>query len=134
MNSRFLRFALVVVLLVLAAQVAQPYVIRLMFGATTPRPVEARGNLSEIENSTIALFDRVSPSVVQIVGRQIGGFAEEAEGGGVQSGTGFVWDRAGNIVTNNHVLADTSDVAVRLAAGDVVRADIVGTAPNMTSA
>jgi 2-alkenal reductase len=46
----------------------------------------------------------------------------------VQSGTGFVWDEAGNIVTN--VVAGTSEVAVRLSSGDVVRADIVGTAPN----
>jgi 2-alkenal reductase len=55
--------------------------------------------------------------------------SEDAEGG-VQSGTGFVWDQAGNIVTNNHVVAGTSEVAVRLASGEVIDADIVGTAPN----
>jgi S1-C subfamily serine protease len=47
-----------------------------------------------------------------------------------QRRTGFVWDEAGDIVTNNHVVAGTSEVAVRLSSGDVVRADIVGTAPN----
>jgi S1-C subfamily serine protease len=131
MSARFFRFALIVVLLLLAAQVMQPYVFRLMFAATTARPVTPRGDLSEIERSTIAVFEKVSPSVVQVVARQSNALSsEEAEGGGVQSGTGFVWDEAGDIVTNNHVVAGTSEVAVRLSSGDVVRADIVGTTPN----
>jgi S1-C subfamily serine protease len=132
MSGRFFRFAIIIVLLLLAAQVAQPYVARLMLAATTPRPVEPRGNLADIELSTIALFERVSPSVVQVVGRQSGAAmsTQEAEGVGVQSGTGFIWDEAGDIVTNNHVVSGTSDVAVRLSSGEVIQAEIVGTAPN----
>jgi S1-C subfamily serine protease len=128
-NGRFLRFAILVILLLLAAWVAEPYVARLMFAQTSPRLIEARGNLSDAERSIIALFERVSPSVVQVVGRQNGdGLPSEDEG--VQSGTGFVWDGAGNIVTNNHVIDGVGDVVVRLASGEVVAADIVGTAPN----
>jgi S1-C subfamily serine protease len=68
-------------------------------------------------DSIIALFERVSPSVVQVVGRQNGdGLPSEDEG--VQSGTGFVWDGAGNIVTNNHVIDGVGDVVVRLASGE----------------
>jgi hypothetical protein len=131
MNSRFFRLALIIVLVLLVAQVMQPYVFRLMFVATTPRPIEARGDLADLERSTIALFDKVSPSVVHVVGRQSGrAFSTEEAEGGVQSGTGFVWDEAGDIVTNNHVIAGTSEVAVKLASGEVIRADIVGTAPN----
>jgi hypothetical protein len=53
----------------------------------------------EIERSTIAVFEKVSPSVVQVVGRQSNALSnEEAEGGGVQSGTGFIWDEAGDSV------------------------------------
>jgi S1-C subfamily serine protease len=132
MNSRFFRVAIVIVLLLLVAQVAEPYVTRLMFAATTPRPIEPRGNLSEIEKSTIALFKQVSPSVVQVAGRVTGGEmpTEEAESVGVQSGTGFIWDLAGNIVTNNHVVKGITDVSVRLSTGQVFQADIVGTAPN----
>jgi 2-alkenal reductase len=120
------------VLLLLTAQVAQPYIFRLMYSATTPKVVVPRGNLSEAEQSTIALFDQVSPSVVQVVGRQSGESAlgDETEGTGVQSGTGFIWDGAGNIVTNNHVVAGTSELVVRFASGAVVQADVVGTAPN----
>jgi S1-C subfamily serine protease len=132
MTSRFFRFAILFVLLLLTAQVAQPYIFRLMYSATTPKLVVPRGNLSEAEQATIALFDQVSPSVVQVVGRQSGesAFGDDTEGTNVQSGTGFIWDGAGNIVTNNHVVAGTSELAVRFASGAVVQADVVGTAPN----
>ena len=33
---------------------------------------------------------------------------EEGQGAQVQSGTGFIWDQGGNIVTNNHVVEGTS--------------------------
>ena len=70
MNGRFFRFAIVIVLLLLAAQVAEPYVTRFMFADTTPRLVTARGNLSEAEQTIVGIFQQVSPSVVQVVGRQ----------------------------------------------------------------
>jgi S1-C subfamily serine protease len=129
LNTRFFRLALIVVLLLLAAQVLQPYVFRLMFAATSMRAVEPRGELADIEKSAIALFERVSPSVVQVVGRvsNSGLLSEDTEG--VQSGTGFIWDGAGDIVTNNHVVAGVNEVAVRLSSGAVIAADIVGTAP-----
>jgi 2-alkenal reductase len=50
--------------------------------------------------------------------------------GGAQSGTGFVWDDAGHIVTNDHVVEGTDAVTVRLASGQALRARILGTAPN----
>jgi len=129
MNGRFSRFAVIVVLLLLAAIVAQPYVTRFMLADTTPRVVAARGDLSEAEQTIVKIFQQVSPSVVQVVGRQAGDnpFSEQE---GVQTGTGFVWDAAGNIVTNNHVVSGTSGLAVRLASGEVAPAEIVGTAPN----
>jgi S1-C subfamily serine protease len=43
---------------------------------------------------------------------------------------GFIWNGAGNIVTNNHVVSGTSGIVVRLASGEVMAAEIVGTAPN----
>ena len=55
---------------VLGVYVAQPYVDRMLFSASTPRAVEPRGNLSDLERSTIELFERVSPSVVQVVARR----------------------------------------------------------------
>jgi len=129
-DARFFRLALILVMALLALSVAQPYVTRLLLTDTAPRPIAARGDLSDAEQSIIDLFERVSPSVVQVVGRQGGRNMFDEDNSGVQSGTGFVWDGAGNIVTNNHVVAGTNDVAVRLATGGALAADIVGTAPN----
>jgi 2-alkenal reductase len=132
MTARFFRFAILFALLLLTAQVAQPYIVPLMYAATAPRLVVVRGNLSEAERATIALFDQVSPSVVQVVGRQSSEnvLGDDAESTGVQSETGFMWDEAGDIVTNNHVVSGISELAVRFASGAVVQADVVGTAPN----
>src|ERR1700719_3979362 len=130
MNGRFFRSVVIIVLALLAVSVAQPYLTRLLPGDTAPRPIAPRGDLSDAERSIIAIFERVSPSVVQVVGRKGGGDLASEESEGVQSGTGFVWDDAGNIVTNNHVVEGTTDVAVRLASGKAIPADIVGTAPN----
>lgn len=94
------------------------------------RAVEQRGPLSDAERANIEIFEKVSPSVVQVVAQSAANpLTEESEGGGA-SGTGFVWDNDGHIVTNNHVVQNASEVAIRFASGEVVRAEIVGTAPN----
>jgi len=129
-DGRFLRFAIVIALALLAASVAQPYVTRLLLAQTPPRPVTARGDLSDAEQSITALFERVSPSVVQVVGRQGGRSMLDDDSTGVQSGTGFVWDEAGNVVTNNHVVGGTAELVIRLSTGEAIAADIVGTAPS----
>src|SRR4030081_2912260 len=132
MGDRFAKFLVVALLVVLGVYIGQPYVDRLLFSASTPRTVAPRGNLSDLERSTIELFERVSPSVVQVVARAgaLETSQSEGESGKAQSGTGFVWDAAGHIVTNDHVVEGTDTVAVRLASGQAVRAQIVGTAPN----
>jgi S1-C subfamily serine protease len=131
MDHRFSRFLLVALLIVLGIYIAQPYFNRLIYSQTTSRAVEPRGSLSDLERSTIALFERDSPSVVQVVGLAAGLEApSDAEGMPAQTGTGFIWDKAGHIVTNNHVVEGTDRLAVRLASGQVLRAQRVGTAPN----
>jgi S1-C subfamily serine protease len=130
MGDRSLRFALIALLALLVVSVVQPHLTRLLPTDSGPRPVAARGDLSEAERSIIDLFERVSPSVVQVVGRAGGSNMFDEDNSGVQSGSGFVWDVAGNIVTNNHVVDGASNVQVRLATGGALDADIVGTAPN----
>jgi 2-alkenal reductase len=125
---------LVVVLVVLGLFVAKPYVDAMLFSATTPRAIEPRGDLAEAERSTIAIFERVSPSVVQIAGRAERATSALEGEGGVQSGTGFVWDQAGHIVTNAHVVEGIATVAVRFASGEVFQAETVGAAPNYDTA
>jgi 2-alkenal reductase len=123
-----------IVAILLGIYLLLPTIDRLLFAETQPRAVEARGNLAELEKLTIDIFQRAAPSVVQVVGRAAAAgpevFAEPEDGGGVQSGTGFVWDRAGHIVTNNHVVQGATELQVRFSTGEVARAQIVGSSAN----
>ena len=132
MENRSTRFLLAAILVVLGVIALQPYIERRLYSATTPRPVEAPGELADFERLTIEIFERVSPSVVQVVGRAGASSLLQSEGQevAIQSGTGFIWDQAGHVVTNDHVVEGTSALAVRLASGEVTKAQIVGTAPN----
>lgn len=129
MPDRVVRAAWLALLVLAVLFVGRPYIERLLFAATAPRPVEARGNLSDAERTNIEIFERASPSVIQVAGRAAGGeVGDSAEG--VRSGTGFIWDAAGHAVTNNHVVEGVQSLQVRLASGEVTQAEIVGTAPN----
>src|SRR3954469_13364034 len=114
MRQHYSRAAIVILIVLLAALVGRPYLDTLLFAATSPRPIAARSDLAESERATIGLFERVSPSVVQVVGVATGSASAdvEGEGGREQSGTGFVWDGAGHVVTNNHVVSGTREVAI----------------------
>src|SRR3954471_12188553 len=103
MRQHFSRAAMVILIMLLGAFLGRPYLETLLFAATSPRPIAARSDLAETERATIGLFERVSPSVVQVVAASSGSVDAEAEGGHEQSGTGIVWDGAGHVVTNNHV-------------------------------
>ncbi|SDR63469.1 2-alkenal reductase [Rhizobiales bacterium GAS113] len=132
MGSRSFRYVMALMLIVLAIPVIRPYIEYRLYAATTPRPVEARGGLADYENSAIEIFERVSPSVVHVVGREGGDELSLSAGDevGIRTGTGFVWDQAGNVVTNDHVVEGTKVLAVRLASGEAVKATIVGLAPH----
>jgi 2-alkenal reductase len=126
MQNRFPRVAITLLIILLGALVAQPYVDR-HFRSAVPRPVEARGSMSESESSVVALFENVAPSVVQVVvAPQWSAYGGDTVSG---SGSGFIWDRAGHVVTNDHVVRGAGRVSVRLASGDVIAAEVVGQAP-----
>ncbi len=129
--DRSARLVLLVIVVVLGVMIAQPYFRPLFYSATTPRAVEPRGSLADWEKTTIEIFNRTSPSVVHVAGRAgMSGFSFSDEEQGAQAGTGFIWDDAGHVVTNAHVVQGARRIAVRLANGEVARADIRGLAPN----
>ena len=141
MPDRTVRIVLAAVLVLLALYVAQPYVQLLLYSAEAPRVVAARGDLAQSETATIALFERASPSVVHVFaqsaanGRDLFDADDESgEQSGTQTGTGFVWDGAGHIVTNTHVVQNAAQtggsVSVRMSDGAVVSATLVGLAPS----
>jgi 2-alkenal reductase len=83
--------------------------------------------LKEIQEEVSTLFERVSPSVVRVSTiAKIGDAMEE----GVRIGSGFFWDSAGHIVTNEHVVRDATIIWVFLASGRDLEAEVVGVAPN----
>jgi S1-C subfamily serine protease len=97
----------------------------------TPRIIEPRGNLAEDEKSTIELFEQSRDSVVFITTRQRVMDAWTRNIFSVPSGTGsgFIWDDSGHIVTNFHVIKGASEATVRLADGRDYRASLVGASP-----
>jgi serine protease Do len=96
----------------------------------------AAGNLdavASLENSIQGIYKKVNPSVVNIevtinpstaqsplIGSQVTGAL----------GSGFIWDKQGHIVTNNHVVADASTINVVFSDGSIVPAKTVGTDPD----
>lgn len=95
-----------------------------------PRPVIARGSLAEDEKATIEVFKDASPSVVYIttseVARDIFSLnpVEIRRG----SGSGFIYDHEGHIVTNMHVLMEGRKWTVTLADRSPWEAQLVGAA------
>ena len=96
-----------------------------------PRVVQARGNLAEDEKSTIELFENSRDSVVFITTRQRVMDAWTRNIFSVPSGTGsgFIWDDQGHIITNLHVVKGASEATVRLADGRDYKAALVGASP-----
>jgi 2-alkenal reductase len=129
MTPRSARICGIVLVLALAGGGTALYFGVSPWTTSVARTIEPRGPLSEAERSTIEMFDRVSPSVVQVAARApTNPFVEEESPS--SSGTGFIWDEAGHVVTNDHVVQNALVVAVRFASGEVVQADVVGLAPN----
>lgn len=103
-----------------------------LFGSgVEPRPVLARGSLSDEEQATIELFESRKSSVVFITTLQEQANPWTGDPMQVRSGTGsgFIWDDKGHIVTNNHVVAGAGGALVNLADGRSFQARLVGTDP-----
>jgi 2-alkenal reductase len=90
-------------------------------------PHQADDILRRIDRAVVALFARVSPSVVQITAIVNGKASGDSE---LKMGSGFFWDAQGHVVTNAHVLNKGDAVIVWLANGQQVDASIIGSAPH----
>jgi S1-C subfamily serine protease len=103
----------------------------ILAGRAEPRTVTPRGDLAEDERSTIALFEQARGSVVFIgtTERVVNPWTRNALQVPRGTGSGFVWDHLGHIVTNDHVIAGASAAVVRLADGRAYDAVLVGTSP-----
>ncbi len=99
-----------------------------------PRPIAQRPDdkLGADEQSTIDAFGKFSRSVVHITSletrkdRMTLDVTEIPQG----TGSGFVWDQDGHIVTNFHVVRGGDRASVTLNDGSTYAATIIGTAPD----
>ncbi len=93
--------------------------------------VAADESLTSDEKNNIQVFRDVSPSVVFVTNTQLrrrlfsANVMEIPRG----SGTGFIWDESGLIVTNYHVVAGASKITITLSSGASYEAEAVGGAP-----
>ncbi|MBK1880544.1 S1C family serine protease [Pelagicoccus mobilis] len=90
------------------------------------------GEFLQNERNTIAIFQKASPAVVFVYNIQkqfdprSWSVSEVSQG----SGSGFLWDRSGHIVTNYHVVAGASRIAVTLIDGKTYEAEKIGEEPS----
>ncbi len=132
---RFATFgpAFVVILTGLAAILVLPGMMREVAASHSRANVsyaraalESDDILERLNNAIRAVSVAVEPSVVHIevisTGRREGWFSGA-------SGSGWVWDEQGHIITNSHVIAGASVVRVHSFDGRVRRAEVVGADP-----
>jgi putative serine protease PepD len=100
-------------------------------------PASSAGSASaqpvvQMSSSTAALYKRVKDSVVEVHAAtgssQATPFGDQAPG--QATGSGFVIDEEGRIVTNQHVVDGAESVEVEFSDGTEVSADVVGTDPS----
>ena len=96
------------------------------------RAVSPRGDLASTEKAVIALFRQASPSVLHITAISVQrdlftlNLYQIPEG----TGSGFVWDHSGNIITNFHVIQNADVAQVTLGDQTTWKARRVGVAPD----
>ena len=97
-----------------------------------PRPITPRGDLASAEQTNIEVFQHASPSVVYITSLAIQrdrftlNLLEIPQG----TGSGFIWDSNGRVITNFHVIQNAGGAKVTLADHSTWDARLVGVAPD----
>lgn len=93
----------------------------IIVATATPLAAQDYEALELEEQLLVNLFERVSPSVVHV---------QVTTATGAGSGSGFFYDTAGHIVTNNHVVESATSIRVALSDGTQASAKVVGTDPD----
>jgi S1-C subfamily serine protease len=131
-HTRWLIMLLSILVILLVLFQARPWFSGLYDKTAGPHLVMPRGDLAQDEKSTIELFKLVSPSVVYITSiafqRDIFSFRPLEIPRG--TGSGFIWDESGYIVTNFHVIQDSQAADVTLADSSTWKAKLVGVEPD----
>lgn len=123
MKQWLLRFTTAVSVLLVAAAI---FVLITNNQSEPLQKVAAASNETLVNETTItSIYDTASPAVVEIIVKTqttgFGAFSTEGQG------SGFIVDKEGHILTNNHVVEDATDVQVVFANGNTEQATILGT-------
>jgi S1-C subfamily serine protease len=107
---------------VLATSMPLPPVVTSVPGAV----VDEGAAVLALQSRIIAVYKALSPSVVNITNRSYAysmfGQAIPQEG----SGSGFIYDTEGHIITNYHVIENAEELLVTISTGKVYTAEVVG--------
>ena len=135
-NPKLVKLARILIIIVIVWIVADFLGIkpsRFMQPKVGMRPVVQQiGDLGADERTNMQIFEQAAPSVTYITNkrfqRDIFSFnvMEIPQG----TGSGFLWDDKGHIVTNFHVIYEADEIEVKLQNGKSYDASIVGTDPD----
>ncbi len=91
-------------------------------------PLLRQGAFSALENQLIEIYEIANPSVVHITSRSYDRSFNRMTPQN-STGSGFIYDHNGHIITNFHVVENAEKILVTLVDGRLFVADIVGTDP-----
>src|ERR1044072_6127172 len=93
-----------------------------------PRPTTPRGELTAEEQQNIDIFEKWKASVVYIATteRVVDFWTRNVTSVPGGTGSGFIWDAAGHVVTNVHVISGAAAANVKLADGRDYDATLAG--------
>ena len=130
-KSRYLPIAAAALAGAAVALIAVPTLVQSK-ADVQPRAVTPRGALAADELANVDLFRKTSSSVVHItsLGVQRDMFSMNVQQVPRGTGTGFVWDGEGHIVTNYHVIQGANAARVTLADQSSYDARLVGQFPD----
>lgn len=81
------------------------------------------------ERNTIEVFKGAAPAVVHVKAKRLISTAAAETTAAEGAGSGFLIDSSGHILTNYHVIDNSSEIQLFLAGGRTLKARVVGTAP-----
>lgn len=93
--------------------------------------VQAR-TLTPAEQRSVKLFNSNTASVVNVtnLGMQQDAFTLDIMEIPQGAGTGIIWDQAGHVITNFHVIRQATEVQITLTGGNQIMASVVGVDPD----
>ena len=128
MNNRWIFSALILISFVAGGVLTAP--AQTQDKVAPARPVSPRGPLLSEEQAAIAIFEESRASVVYITTLvyQRDFFTFNVQEIPQGTGSGFIWDEEGRVVTNYHVIHEAQDVQVTLSDQSKWKAELVGVA------